>query len=463
MLNTGINDKKDSASFRDPSGFIFVENREIYRQVNRDYKENYDYLISSGLYDALVKKQYLISHKEENISLKQSEGAYKILKPYKIPFISYPYEWSFGALRDAALLTLKIQKEALDFGMSLKDASAFNVQFDKGKPILIDTLSFEKYEEGKPWVAYRQFCGHFLAPLVLMAKKDVRLGQMFRFFLDGIPLDLVSSLLPFKTLLSPSFFIHIYLHSKSQKYFEKKASAKNSKRAVAKKSLYGLVESLESAVKKLKLSDFETEWGDYYNITNYTDAAFANKKKIISDFISEINPKSVWDIGANSGVFSRVVSGGGIFVVSFDNDYIALEKSYKEVKNKKEENILPLFLDVMNPAPDLGWANEERTSLIKRGKPDCVLALALIHHLAISNNLPFSKIADFFSGISSSLIIEFVPKEDSKVQNLLKTRKDIFKNYDILNFEKEFEKKFFIKGKKLIADSLRTIYLMARK
>lgn len=458
-----INDKKDPASFRDPSGFIFVENGEIYRQINCEYKENYDYLLSSGLYEALIKKQYLISYEEKDISLKQSDSAYKIIKPRKIPFISYPYEWSFGALKDAAFLTLKVQKEALDFGMSLKDASAFNIQFDKGKPIFIDTLSFEKYEEGKPWVAYRQFCEHFLSPLALMAKKDVRLGQLFKIFLDGVPLSIASSLLPFKTFLSPSFFTHIYLHSKSQKYFEKETLIKNNSRAVHKKSLYGLIESLETAVRKLKISDFSTEWGDYYNITNYSGAAFEKKKKIISDFINEINPKSIWDIGGNCGVFSRIASDKGIFTVSFDNDYIALEKSYQESKNKKEENILPLFLDVMNPSPDAGFANEERMSLTKRGGPDCILSLALIHHLAISNNLPFFKIADFFSGISPSLIIEFVPKEDSKARNLLKTRKDIFKNYDILNFEKEFEKKFFIKEKKLIADSLRTIYLMIRK
>ncbi len=196
---TTLNDEPVAASFRDPSGFLFSRNGALYRQINRVYADDYDHLISSGLYDQLVKSGLLIPHREVSEKPVYPELAVKVIQPELVPFISYPYEWSFSQLKDAALATLAIQKRSIKAGMSLKDASAYNIQFINGKPTLIDTLSFEIYKEGKPWDAYRQFCQHFLAPLALMARVDVRLGQLLRVFIDGIPLDLASRLLPAST------------------------------------------------------------------------------------------------------------------------------------------------------------------------------------------------------------------------------------------------------------------------
>ena len=190
---------KESSSFRDPAGFIFFHNGEIFRQINQVCREDFDLLITSGLYERLTKKRKLVSHKEIETSLQNQQSGYKIIKPEKIKFISYPYEWSFSQLKDAALLTLNIEKEALNFGMSLKDASAYNIQFQDGHPILIDTLSFTKYISGEPWIAYKQFCQHFLAPLALISQNDVRLSELLKSYIDGIPLDLTSKLLPFST------------------------------------------------------------------------------------------------------------------------------------------------------------------------------------------------------------------------------------------------------------------------
>src|SRR4030042_2240552 len=206
----------DPASFRDPSGFVFRQDGSIYRQINATYKEDYDHLIDCGLRKTLVEAGVLIRHEEVAFESARPEMAYKLVKPEPVPFISHPYEWSFSALKDAALTTLHIQRKALDFGMSLKDCSAYNIQFMKGKPVFIDTLSFEKYREGKPWVAYRQFCQHFLAPLALMSHRDVRLGQLSRVHLDGVPLDLASRLLPRRTRLSFSLLFHIHMHARSQ-------------------------------------------------------------------------------------------------------------------------------------------------------------------------------------------------------------------------------------------------------
>jgi hypothetical protein len=447
------------SSFRDPSGFLFSTDNIIYRQVNSIYRENYNLLKNSGLYDDLVNSKLLIPHEEVGLELALSNLVYKIIKPESIRFISYPYEWCFSQLKDAALITLQIQKKAVDYGMSLKDGSAYNIQFLKGKPIFIDTLSFEKYQEGEPWVAYRQFCQHFLAPLALMSYKDIRLNQLFRIFIDGIPLDLASSLLPISTIFSVPLLIHIHLHAKSQRYFANKIVQKKHHK-FSKLSLLGIIDSLENSIKKIKWKLKGTEWGEYYDITNYTSDALNQKKLIVAEFLEKEDPKCIWDLGANDGLFSRIASDKGIRTMSFDIDPVAVEKNYLKSKKDNETNILPLLLDLTNPSPSLGWENLERMSLTKRRQADTVFALALIHHLAISNNLPFEKIAHFFFNICNSLIIEFVSKSDSKVQKLLATREDIFPNYTQSEFEQEFSKYFTIECSKKLDGSERTIYLL---
>ena len=238
----------DPSSFRDPCGFVFRQEGSVYRQINAIYKEDYDQLTGSGLCKALVEAGLLVGHEEVAREGPEPRIAYKVLKPEPIPFISYPYEWSFSQLKDAALTTLDIQSRALGFGMSLKDCSAYNIQFMKGKPVFIDTLSFERYQEGKPWVAYRQFCQHFLAPLALMSCRDVRLGQLSRVHIDGVPLDLASRLLPVRTRFTFSLLFHIHLHARSQSRFaDRRIDTKRQK--VGRLGLLGIIDSLRSAVR----------------------------------------------------------------------------------------------------------------------------------------------------------------------------------------------------------------------
>lgn len=456
------NQRKIPSSFRDPSGFLFLKNKILYRQVNNIYKENYNYLMQSGLYKVLTESNLLVSHQEVDTPPADSINAYKIIKPEPISFISYPYEWCFSQLKEAALTTIKIQKIAIEFGMSLKDASAYNIQFKNGKPLLIDTLSFEKFKEGKPWISYRQFCQHFLSPLILMAYKDHRLNQLLKTFIDGIPLDLASKILPFYTRLIPRIAIHIHAHAFSQKHFSSR-KVKMTDKKISHSSYLGLIENLESVLRKTKYRLKKSEWADYYDKTNYPQGAMENKREILEEFLNIINPKEVWDLGANIGMFSRVASNKGIKTISFDIDPVAVEKNYRECVSKKETNILPLFLDLTNPSPSIGWENRERMSLIERGPTDTVLALALLHHLAISNNLPFDKIASFLKKICKSLIIEFIPKHDSQVQRLLATREDIFTNYRQEIFEKEFGRYFRVIQVVKIKNSERILYLMQAK
>ncbi|HEX7456435.1 MAG TPA: SAM-dependent methyltransferase [Candidatus Nanoarchaeia archaeon] len=454
---------KLSASFRDPSGFLFSIDGALYRQINKKYQEDYDLFLKSGLYEKLVSDGLLIRHEEVDLKYAQTQEAYKIIRPEKIPFISYPYEWCFSQLKNAALTTLKIQRIALEHGMSLKDASAFNIQFVQGKPILIDTLSFAKFDE-RPWVAYRQFCQHFLAPLSLMSYVDISFNKLLQLYIDGVPLDLASRLLPIRTRFKPPLLMHIHLHAASQKRYADKGLKKEITRKFSMRSFLGLVGSLDGAIKNLKWQPKGTEWADYYaGNLNYLPASLRHKANLVDEFLEILKPKNVWDLGANTGFFSRIASDKGIKTISFDIDPAAVEINYKTTVERKERNLLPLLIDLTNPSPAIGWENKERNSFLNRGPTDTALALALVHHLAISNNLPLAELAEFFSHICNHLIIEFVPKEDSQVQRLLSSREDIFASYTKENFEKEFKNFFTVKKASEIKNSKRVLYLMVNK
>lgn len=453
----------DDASFRDPSGFIFWHNGTVYRQINQRYAADFSQLHASGLYDNLVKRGLLLAHTEVDLPPPDPQQAHRIIQPQQLLFFSYPYEWCFSQLQDAAFATLRIQKLALQARMSLKDASAYNIQFVHGRPTLIDTLSFERYVEGQPWVAYRQFCQHFLAPLALMAGRDVRLGQLLRVHLDGVPLDLASTLLPWRTRFSFGLLSHIHSHARAQqKYADAAVSPPASGRQLGRTALLGIIDSLESTVKKLRWQPKGTEWVGYYAATNYTDAATAEKLALVGRLIAQVAPQTVWDLGANTGRYSRLASAAGAETVAFDIDPAAVEVNYRQVKAAGETNLLPLVLDLTNPSPALGWGNAERPSLLGRAHADLVLALALIHHLAIGNNVPLPLAADFFARLAPNLIIEFVPKSDSQVQRLLATREDIFDRYSQADFEAAFGRAFTITAKYPIAESDRVLYLMQR-
>jgi hypothetical protein len=463
------------SSFRDPAGFMFRRDGVLYRQVNQQGRAEYDRLMSSGLYDALVASGDLIAHEEVDGALAAAPDAHKVIRPENVPFVSYPFEWSFGQLKDAALLTLRLQKAAMQRGLSLRDATAFNVMFAGGRPVWIDTLSFEALRPGRPWMAYRQFCEMFLAPLALMSRADPRGHQLLRSFLDGIPLPMASAMLPFRTWASPGLLIHVHMHAVAHRRFADHKGPRrtdkgpqrnddplprNNQRANA---VAALVDSLERAIQRLDWSPSGTTWGDYYEQTNYTDAAFGRKRELVTAAITTIQPSVVWDLGANDGTFSRLASDAGIRTIAFDVDPAAVEHNYRQVKERSERNLLPLLMDLTNPTASLGWGNAERMSLVERGPADLALALALVHHLAIGHNVPLPRIAAFFASLARALVIEFVPKDDSQVQRMLAARADIFSNYDRVAFEAAFSEPFSIESATPIEGSARTLYVMRRR
>jgi ribosomal protein L11 methylase PrmA len=456
MIEAAAEEAAEPSSFRDPSGFVFARGRVLYRRVNRVYRHDYDALMGSGLYEALTDEGLLIPHEEverrdvapEDAAAAESD-AYVILKPETVPFVSYPYEWSFSQLRDAALATLSVQKAALGRGMWLKDASAYNIQFRRGRPVLIDTLSFERYRQGEPWVAYRQFCQHFLAPLALMSRVDVRLGQLTRVHIDGVPLDLASRLLPWSARAHPLLLPHVFLHALAQRRYADRPRPVTRRRpgaGMTKTALRGLIDSLESAVRHLRWRPHGTEWGDYYNHTSYSAGAMETKERLVAEMLDAVAPapRNVWDLGANTGRFSRIAGGRGIPTIAWDIDPAAVEKNYLQCRRENDAHLLPLCQDLTNPSPDLGWAQRERRSLSERGPADLLLALALVHHLAIGNQVPLEQIARFFRRIGHWLIAEFVPADDPQALRLLRGRESVFRDYHRAAFEESFRRHFTI-------------------
>jgi len=433
----------ERASFRDPAGFVFSQNNKIYRKVID--VDNYSLLMKSGLYDRLVQEDKLIPHRECGDN---------IIEPEQIKFISYSYEWCFSQLKDAALITLNIQKAALEKGMILKDASAYNIQFIRGKPILIDTLSLCKYEDNSPWYAYKQFCQHFLAPLSLMAHKDVRLQSLLRNYIDGIPLDLTSSILPLSTMLNFSLLTHIHINSYGQKKYDNKGE-KISQYKIDKQRLIYIIDNLISSVKSMKLSGkyYKQKISDYYTYTNYDDVAFRDKKNIVARFVGSVSPDSICDYGSNTGEFSKDLTVKNI--VCLDADHDSIDYLYRERKS----NILPLMMDLSNVSPSIGWNLEERKDFRSRFKVDLALSLALVHHLAISNNLPFSLISLFFRDMCKFLIIEWIPRDDSQVQSLLSSGREA-SHYNENNFMLSFLKDFSLIERCPIENSKRILFLL---
>ena len=456
------------SSFRDPSGFVFLRNGTLYRQVNRAFAEQYDLLLASELYDALVSEGLLVPHREVDPSLAANpETAYRILVPEPVPFVSYPYEWSFGQLKDAALACLRAQQVALDHGMSMRDASAYNVQFRDARPVLIDTLSFERWIEGAPWVAYAQFCRHFLAPLALMRYRDVRLARLLRANIDGIPLDLAGSMIPFHARLRAGLLLHLFLHARTLRARERAATRGDAERRprrarpVSANALRGVIQSLERSVRGLTWEPERTVWSEYYGEGgSYTDAGLEHKRALVEEFIHAAAPATVWDLGANTGAFSRIAAAHAGSTVSFEADPACVEVSYRELRSGGGRGLLPLVMDLLDPSPAIGWANQERMSLLDRGPVDLALALALVHHLAIAGNVPLPMVASFLRRCCSWLVVEFVPKTDPKVQLMLESREDVFPGYTVDGFERAFGEVFEVERREPVKDSDRVLYLM---
>ncbi len=432
----------DPGSWRDPFGFVYRRDGEVLRQVNHVAAPEWDALEADGFLRRLQSAGLLIDHQAVTLEhAARPDIAHAVIRPEPLPFISYPYEWTFGELKAAALLTLTIQQQAAAAGFELRDASAYNVQFLRGKPLFIDTLSFRRATPGAPWIAYGQFCEQFLVPLTLMARRDIRLGRLQRDSLGGIPLDLAAALLPGRTRLSLGLGTHIHLHARAQRqHADRPESAGRARgRSMSRTRQEALVDSLQRLVGGLSWAPVGTAWAEYGSTaSSYDDESARRKDAIVGAMVEASRPAAVWDLGANAGRYSAIAARTAQRVIALDIDPAASERHWQALQSSGETRILPLLQDLADPSPAVGWDLRERRSLFDRAEDATLLALALVHHLAIGQNVPLPMLSATMARLGRTLIIEWVPKEDPMVRRLLASREDVFPGYTREEFEATF-------------------------
>lgn len=455
------------ASWRDPAGFVYRRDGVLLRQVQPSWADEWQAFADSALAKRLVETGRLLRWRDVPLARACDATAAAVIEPEVVPFISYPYEWTFGQLKDAALLTLDVQAAAIKADWTLKDASAYNVAFRGVTPVLIDHLSFQRLPPDSPWVAYQQFCEHFLAPLALMARRDVRLGRLLRDQLDGIPLDLAATLLPGRTRLRLGLGAHIHLHARSQRSHAGDAR-KPAEVRLSRSRLAALVESLRGTVEGLTWEPRGTEWADYADQghRSYEGGTPDAKEAVVADLLRAAGQgtgRTCWDLGANTGRFSAIAASQGYRVVSFDIDPAAAERHYRALRAAGRTDTTPVVMDLADPSPGLGWAGRERASLVERADADVILALALVHHLGIGRNVPLAMVMELFADLAPQAIVEWVPRGDPMVDVLLASREDVFTDYTTEGFEAAVATRFEVRSRTPIPGSPRVMYHLVRR
>ncbi len=436
----------DPASFRDPAGRVYRSGERILRTVSTDIAAEFEQLRASGLIGELVERGWLISSDTadpgelDTLASGLGESIHAVIEHPRLPVISYPYEWGFSELRAAALLHLDVHLAALERDMTLCDASAYNVQFLGAQPLFIDLLSFRPYREGQFWEGYRQFCEQFLNPLLLHAYCGVPHNAWFRGRIAGIPSAELSRLLPLRRRLSRRVLTHVVLHAALSKSVHKpdtELSADAKKAGLPKARLVAMLGGLRSWIDGLApAGSTATYWDDYSQFKTYSDDETAAKHDFVRRFVAAVRPKMLWDLGCNTGDFAlTALDGGAGYVVGWDNDLGALDIAFARSR-ETGARFTPLYGDACDPTPAQGWAQQERTGWQGRGPVDGVLALALIHHLAITNNVPLEAIVSWLVDLAPCGVIEFVGKQDPQIRGMLGLRDDIFPDYNLESFLK---------------------------
>lgn len=454
----------EKGSYRDPAGKIFYHEGKIYRGLSKDGLKRYNYIKEKKILEESIKNKFLINTIEAtNLSknLKIDEFEF-YLEHEKIGFISYPYEWCFDQLKNAALHHLNFQLFLLERNCVLIDASAYNIQFINTKPIFIDVLSLAEYSEGSYWVAHKQFCENFLNPLLLSAKKNINFNNWFRGNLEGISTTETNNVLNFFDKFNIGIFFHVYLMSRIEDQTIKNPNRAykklKNKKSISKKTYRNLLIQLKNLISDLKKKEGVSKWQNYSSNNTYKSNEEIEKIKTVKEFSNKYKFNFLADLGCNDGVYSFAsLESGAKNVVGFDFDLNALNKAHKEAK-KNKFNFQAVFMDAANPSPNQGWNSLERKSLQKRIDFDGMLALAFHHHLAIAKNIPFEDSLRWLVNFAPKGLIEFVPKKDETIKKMLQLRDDVFYYYNEENFINILSKFVKIISKKTISVSGRTLY-----
>ncbi|GAC1395826.1 MAG: nodulation protein NoeA [Sediminibacterium sp.] len=452
---------QQTISYRDRDGFVVVDKMSVHRFVSHAYARTYDHLMGSGLYRQLVDEGLLIRHAEKTLSADEEGNYYRILVPEMIRTISRPSEWSAGQWKDAVLVLLRINALAIGHGMILKDATPFNFTYHKGNCVLFDTLSFDFYEEGQPWIAYRQFCESMLGPLALICYNDAVFAKYVAVSIEGFRLPYISRNLPWRTWFHVSTLFHIHLHAK---YGSSGRAGLQVRRSMNTQKLVTLWNMLHRSVLKWQPVRRLQNWTTYYDRDIESENYINDKTRMVTGWLQSIKAGYVVDLGANNGRFALIAARTALEVVAVESDHDCVNGLYRQIKTEKISNITTILADIRQPTPGSGWNNEEKKPLLSRLKGDMLLALALIHHLCITGNVPILFVAELFANLTTGYaIVEFVPKSDVKVREMLRNRKDVFGDYTEENFVRCFSNYFLLCEVHECGSSGRKLFLWSRK
>lgn len=460
---------QDSGSFRDPLSRVFVGNGEVVRAFTAAGAKDIEKVWKKpSIQNALASGELIESNLVSPSSVGLNDPWVTAMTHPLIPFISYPYEWTFSMLKDAAQLQLKLTRETLADGIGLKDATPYNVQFIGSRPQFIDAGSFEKRRKGDPWYGYRQFCEMYLYPLMMQGYLGVGFQQFLRGSVNGISPDTMRKLLP-ASIRRPrkGRLTHVVLHAAAQNRF---ADSDNNMKSDAAKAgmnaqvLDATLRKLQGIVKKISLGDKKSTWSEYSERGHYIESSLDEKQKFVRDAVASAPRKQVWDIGCNDGVFSRIAAAHSDYVVAMDADPLVVDRLYNTLKAEKNEQILPLYVDLTDSGGGVGWRGQERPGVFDRGRPDIVMALAVIHHMAITFHVPLASQLDMFRDLTAELIIEMPHADDPMVRKLLTNKRDgIHDDFTLEEFERLLNERFTVKSKMLLSSGTRTIFHAVRK
>jgi len=460
---------QDPGSFRDPLSKVFVGDGKVVRAFTEMGALDIDKVWKKkSIQRALESGDLISSSIVEPSSVGLGAPWVSAMTHPLVPFISYPYEWTFSMLQDAALLQLKLTRAAVVDGVGVKDATPYNIQFIGSRAQFIDAGSFEVRKKGDPWYGYQQFCEMFLYPLMLQGYLGVGFQQMLRGSVNGISIDTMRKLLP-ASLRHPrkGRLTHVVLHAAAQKRYAdsnvdmKKQAAKSGLNAQV---LDATMKKLESIVASINLGDKKSTWSEYSERGHYIESSLDEKQKFVRDAVASAPRKQVWDIGCNDGIFSRIASAHSDYVVAMDADPLVIDRLYNTLKAEKNEKILPLYVDLTDSGGGVGWRGQERPGIFHRGNPDIVMALAVIHHMAITFHVPLASQLDMFRDLTPELIIEMPHADDPMVRKLLTNKRDgIHDDFNLDEFERLLNERFIVKSKMLLSSGTRTIFHAVRK
>ncbi|MGB0119401.1 MAG: hypothetical protein WBP55_00450 [Solirubrobacterales bacterium] len=460
----------EPGSFRDRDSRVVITDDAVLRALSPEGAGDWDALAATPLLEELVNRGDLIATKEVDLAVLEGAkdllptGVTRVLEHQRVPFVSYPYEWTFSQLQDAALLQLDLGIAAIDHGLNLKDATPYNVQFQGANPVFIDVGSFETIPEGLPWVGYRQFCMLYLYPLLFQAHKDIPFHPWMRGSIDGIqPIDAIK-VFSLRDRLRKGVFLHTSLHARLDRRANKSgpgdADAPKKERTVKPEAVKAHMASMRRLVSKLKWKTGETSWSGYRAHNTYSDDDDKAKQKFVSEVCASDKPALTWDMGCNDGAYSRLAAENSEKVVAFDFDHATVESLYRSLKAEGNTQILPLVGNLADPSPGLGWRGLERRTLSDRGTPDLMMALALIHHVSISANIPIAEFLDWVQDLGSNLLIEFPKRTDPMVRALLANKQEgANADFDLDNFETELKKRFTVEKREELPSGDRVLYL----